>query len=267
MLEERYGEAPERIVVEYPPQPGLGDLSSPVAFEMARRLRRAPRAIAQELAEAGARVAVVATSQDRCQSVANELPGSGHAGYACDVSDSAACAQLITAITEALGPPEILVNNAGITRGNILLRMKDEQWQQVLDTNLSGAFYLIRSVARGMMKRRSGKIVNISSIVALTGNPGQSNYAAAKAAVIGMTRDLAMVLAPHGVRVNTISPGGFERGQPRPFIDAYAEEVPLGRMGRDGLDMKGAVVFLASDASSYITGHNLVLDGGFTTCR
>jgi len=223
------------------------------------------RAIAEELALAGAKVAVVGTGEDRAASVAAELPGTGHAGYGADIADAAACRALIGAVEEGLGPAEVLVNNAGITRDNLLIRMKDEEWQQVLDTNLSGAFYLMRATARGMMKRRSGKIVNVSSIVGLTGNPGQSNYAAAKAALIGLTKSVAQELAGRGVRANAVAPGFIETdmtGQLSGDVrEAMLERIPLGRMGSPA-DVAGVVRFLVGPAGAYITGQVIVVDGG-----
>jgi len=223
------------------------------------------RAICDELADAGARVAVVATDEGRASAVAAELTGGGHAGFACDVSDPAACAALIGRVEESLGPVDILVNNAGITRDNILVRMKDEEWREVLETNLSGAFYLMRAVSRGMMKRRAGAIVNVSSVVGLTGNRGQSNYAAAKAGLVAATKSVAQELASRGVRANVVAPGFIETDMTAALSedvrDAMLGNVPLGRLGAPG-DVAKTVRFLAGPGASYITGQVVVVDGG-----
>ncbi|MDH3733060.1 MAG: 3-oxoacyl-[acyl-carrier-protein] reductase [Gemmatimonadota bacterium] len=223
------------------------------------------RAICEELAAGGASVAVVATGEDRAAKAAGELPGDGHAGFGCDVSSVEACVNLIKRVEDDLGPISILVNNAGITRDNILVRMKDEEWQAVLDTNLSGAFYLMRAVSRGMMKRRTGKIVNVSSVVGLTGNRGQSNYAAAKAGLIALTKSVAQELAGRGVQANVVAPGLIETDMtavlPDDVRDAMLGQVPLGRLGAPE-DIARTVRFLVGPGASYITGQVVVVDGG-----
>ena len=223
------------------------------------------RGICDELAAAGARVAVVATGEERAAEVAASLPGEGHAGFGCDISDVHACVDLISRVEEAIGPVAILVNNAGITRDNILVRMKDDEWESVLQTNLSGAFYLMRAVSRGMMKRRAGRIVNVSSIVGLTGNRGQSNYAAAKAGLIALTKSVAQELAGRGIQANVVAPGFIETDMtavlPEDVRDEMLDRIPLGRLGSPE-DIARAVRFLAGPGGAYITGQVIVVDGG-----
>lgn len=223
------------------------------------------KAICEELAAAGARIGLVATDEERAAAAAAELPGDGHAGFGCDVSDASACQDLVARVEETVGQASILVNNAGITRDNIIVRMKDEEWQEVLDTNLSGAFYMTRAVARGMMKRRAGRMVNVSSVVALTGNRGQSNYAAAKAALIALTKSVAQELASRGIQANVVAPGLIETDMtaalPDAVREAMLERVPLGRLGAPG-DVARTVRFLVGPGASYITGQVIVVDGG-----
>jgi 3-oxoacyl-[acyl-carrier protein] reductase len=181
------------------------------------------------------------------------------------VADPAQCAELVTKVEERLGPIEILVNNAGITRDNILVRLKDEDWEAVMNTNLRGAFNATRAVARGMMKRRSGRIISISSVVGLTGNRGQANYAASKAGLIGFTKSVALELAARGILANVVAPGFIETdmtaGLPDEAREALFERISLGRLGTPS-DVAGAVRFLAGPAAAYITGQVLVVDGG-----
>ncbi len=222
-------------------------------------------AVAEELAAAGARVAVTARAEERASAAAEALGGAGGRGYACDVTDGEACAGLVGRVEEELGPIDILVNNAGITRDNILVRLKDEDWNAVLDTNLRGAFHMMRAVARGMMKRRSGRIVNITSVVGLTGNRGQANYAASKAGLVGLTKSVAQELASRDVLVNAVAPGFVETEMtaalPEEARQTLFERIPLGRLGQPS-DVAGAVRFLVGPAASYITGQVLVVDGG-----
>lgn len=222
------------------------------------------RAIACELGQAGASVAVIARSEDSARETVALLEGPGIA-LACDVADSGQCSDVAATVQEELGAIDVLVNNAGITRDNILVRLKDEDWEAVLDTNLRGAFNTTRAVARGMMKRRSGRIINVSSVVGLTGNSGQANYAASKAGLIGFTKSVAQELAGRGVLANIVAPGFIETDMtaslPEEARDALFERIPLGRFGSPE-DIAGAVRFLAGPAASYITGQVLVVDGG-----
>lgn len=224
--------------------------------------------ICEELSAAGARLAVVGRDEAGAVSAAGALGGAGGQGYSCDVADSDACARLVEDVEADLGPVDILVNNAGVTRDNILLRMKDEEWDDVLKVNLSGAFYLTRAVARGMMKRRDGRIVNVSSVVALTGNRGQANYAASKAALIAFTKSVALELASRGVLCNAVAPGFIETDMTAALTgeirDALRERIPLGRLGTP-TDVAGAIRFLVGPSASYVTGQVLVVDGGMVT--
>jgi 3-oxoacyl-[acyl-carrier protein] reductase len=221
--------------------------------------------IVRQLADAGARVAVVARAQDRAQAAAAALPGEGHKGYGCDVSETASVDALIKSVEADFGGLDILVNNAGVTEDNLLVRISDEQWDTVVDTNLKGAFTLIRAAARGMMRRRSGRIINITSVVGLTGNKGQANYAASKAGLIGLTKSVAKELASRGVLCNAVAPGFIETEMTAQLPDAAKEglmsQIALGRLG-SGDDIAGVVRFLAGPAASYITGQVLVVDGG-----
>ena len=222
-------------------------------------------AIAEELANAGAKVAVVARDEARAQAAAEGLPGEGHRGYGCDVADAEAVNALVKRVEEELGSLDVLVNNAGVTRDNLLMRIKDDDWDAVLDTNLRGVFNTIRAASRGMMKRRQGRVINITSVVGITGNKGQSNYAASKAGVIGLTKAVAKELASRGVLVNAVAPGYIETDMtadlPEAARDALMGQIALGRLGRPQ-DIAPAVRFLAGPGAQYITGQVLVVDGG-----
>jgi 3-oxoacyl-[acyl-carrier protein] reductase len=222
-------------------------------------------AIARALAAGGARVAVVARDQARAQAAADQLPGEGHRGFAADVGDAQSVAELIRTVEEELGGLDVLVNNAGVTRDNVLMRIKDEDWDAVLDTNLRGAFNAIRAASRGMMKRRAGRIINISSVVGITGNKGQANYAASKAGLIGLTKSVAKELASRGVLVNAVAPGYIETDMtadlPDAARDALMGQIAVGRLGQPE-DIASVVRFLAGPGASYITGQVLVVDGG-----
>jgi 3-oxoacyl-[acyl-carrier protein] reductase len=222
------------------------------------------RGIAQALAEAGARVAVVGRDESRAAGVASELPGEA-AGFACDVTDAASVTALVERVEKELAPVDILVNNAGITRDNLLVRIKDEDWDAVLDANLKAAFVAIRAASRGMMKRRWGRIINISSVVGIMGNKGQANYAASKAGLIGLTKSVARELASRNVLANVVAPGYIETDMTAAMTDdarnAITSQIPVERLGRPE-DIAGAVAFLASDYAAYVTGQVLVVDGG-----
>jgi 3-oxoacyl-[acyl-carrier protein] reductase len=223
------------------------------------------RAIAVALATAGARVAVVARDETRASGVASELPGEGHRGYAADVAQPDSVRALLERVEADLGTPDILVNNAGVTRDNLLMRLKDADWDEVLDTNLRGAFNTIRAASRAMMKKRGGRIINISSVVGITGNKGQANYAASKAGLIGLTKSVAKELASRGILVNAVAPGYIETDMtaelPAAAREALLGQIAVGRLGKPE-DIAAVVRFLAGPAASYITGQVLVVDGG-----
>src|SRR5687767_7161696 len=222
------------------------------------------RAIADGFVSSGARVAVVGRELSRAQAAATEL-GVNTQGFACDVSDTAQVAKLVADVEAAFGSIDILVNNAGITRDNLVMRLKDEDWDMVQNANLRGAFAAIRAASRGMMKRRSGRIINMASVVGLNGNKGQANYAASKAGLIALTKSVAKELGSRNVLVNAIAPGFIETE----MTDAMTSEargaltglIPLERLGKPQ-DIAAIVVFLASDEASYITGQVIVVDGG-----
>ncbi|HXH63816.1 MAG TPA: 3-oxoacyl-[acyl-carrier-protein] reductase [Gemmatimonadales bacterium] len=221
-------------------------------------------AIARGLAGAGAKVAICGRDGAKAEAAAAGLGGTAK-GYACDVSDAAQLETLVGAVERDLGPIDILVNNAGITKDNLLFRIADADWDAVLDTNLKSAFVLTKLAARGMIKRRWGRVVNITSVVGLTGNKGQANYAASKAGLIGFTKSVAKELASRNVLVNAVAPGYVDTEMTQ-AISAEAKTalqaaIPLGRLGT-GDDVARAVLFLASDLASYITGQVLVVDGG-----
>jgi 3-oxoacyl-[acyl-carrier protein] reductase len=217
------------------------------------------RAIATELAGAGAKVVIgYRSGGDEAEEVAGEI---GARAVQADVSNAEDAKRLV----DEAGEVEILVNNAGVTRDGLLARMSDDDWQTVLDTNLGGTFNTCRAVSRGMMKRRAGAIVNVSSIVGLHGNPGQTNYSASKAGIIGFTKALARELGSRGVRANVVAPGYIStrltNELPEELKGAMLANTPLGRFG-DPEDVAGAVRFLCSDAAAFVTGEVLLVDGG-----
>jgi 3-oxoacyl-[acyl-carrier protein] reductase len=239
------------------------DLSGKTAF-VTGSTRGIGREIARTLHAAGAKVAIVGRELARAQAVASEWPDRA-AGVACDVAKSDQVDAAIAAAESQLGPIDILVNNAGLTRDNILLRLTEDDWDAVLDANLKGAFHTTRTVIKGMMKRRSGRIINISSVVGLMGNKGQANYAASKAGLIGFTKSVAREYASRNILVNCIAPGFIDTDMtaslPAAARASLLEEIALGRLGRPE-DVAGTVLFLASDLAAYITGQVLVVDGG-----
>ena len=224
------------------------------------------RAIARELAARGAIVIGTATTESGALGITEMLAPHGGRGVVLNVTDAPACDALIEALgKEAAGGPHILVNNAGITRDTLAMRMKDEDWDAVLETNLTSVFRLSRAVMRSMMKARWGRIINITSVVGSSGNPGQANYAAAKAGVAGMSRALARELGSRGVTVNCVAPGFIETDMTSELGEAQTAallgQIPLGRLG-SASDIAHAVAFLASPNASYITGTTLHVNGG-----
>jgi 3-oxoacyl-[acyl-carrier protein] reductase len=222
------------------------------------------RAIATTLAGAGARVAVVGRERARAEEAASQLGGEAR-GFSCDVADTASVAALVEEVEKSFGSLDILVNNAGLTRDNLLLRIKDADWDAVLDANLRGAFASIRAASRGMMKRRWGRIINIASIVGITGNKGQANYAASKAGLIGLTKSVAKELASRNILCNAVAPGFIETDMTAAMTPeariAMSAQIPLERLGKPE-DIAGTVAFLASEHAAYITGQVFVVDGG-----
>ena len=222
------------------------------------------RSIAETLAECGARVAGVGRDATKAQEVAAQISPEAR-GFACDVADVASVTALVGAAEEAFGSVDILVNNAGLTRDNIMLRLKDDDWDAVIDANLRGAFAATRAATRGMMKRRWGRIINIASVVGLVGNKGQSNYAASKAGLIGLTKSVAKEFASRNILVNAIAPGFIETDMTNAMTSearaALMGSIPLERLGSPR-DVAAMVAFLASEHAGYITGQVLVVDGG-----
>ncbi|MFC1904276.1 SDR family oxidoreductase [Chloroflexota bacterium] len=234
-----------------------------------------PMAIA--LAEAGAAVVIASRNEDKCEKAVESLTQRGFKALAVkmDITDAAQISTGIATVVDKLGKIDILVNNSGIARRALLDTAKLEDWQAVIDTNLTGTFLCSQAVAKFMMEQKNGKIINIASIYGLVGVdqrmyektpdmvPGSVPYTASKGGIINLTRDMAVYLAPYNIQVNAISPGGFRATQDDEFLKRYVSRVPLGRMGGED-DLKGVIVLLASRASDYITGHNLVVDGGWT---
>jgi 3-oxoacyl-[acyl-carrier protein] reductase len=224
-------------------------------------------AIARALAAAGNTVVGTATTDEGAAKIAAALAAAGHrgTGLRLDVTDAAAVDAAIADVEARFGPITILVNNAGITRDNLLLRMKDEEWDAIMATNLKPAYRLAKAVLRGMMKARRGRIIQIGSVVGTSGNPGQVNYAAAKAALVGFTKSLAQEVGSRNITVNCVAPGFIDTDMTRALSDtqrqALLERIPLGRLGTPD-DIAAAVAFLASPAAGYITGATLHVNGG-----
>jgi 3-oxoacyl-[acyl-carrier protein] reductase len=222
-------------------------------------------AIADTLAAAGAKVFGTATSEAGAQAIGERLAPHGGGGRVLNVTDGAAVEALVESIGKEAGAVSILVNNAGITRDQLLMRMKDEDWQSILDTNLSSVYRTSKAVLRGMMKARKGRIINISSVVGVTGNPGQTNYAAAKAGMIAFTKSLAREIGSRGITVNAVAPGFIDSDMTRALSEdqraALLGQIALGRLGSPE-DIAQAVLFLASPAAAYVTGETLHVNGG-----
>ena len=221
------------------------------------------RAIADTLASCGAKVAIVGRDKAKAAAVAAEIAGAR--GFACDVASPPDVLKLVDDVEKEFGSLDILVNNAGITKDNLMLRIKDEDWDAVLDSNLRSAFLATRAASRGMMKRRWGRIVNISSVVGLMGNKGQTNYAASKAGLIGFTKSVAKELASRNILCNAIAPGFIETDMTgalgQEARSALMAQIPLARLGAPA-DIAWTTAFLCSEYASYITGQVLVVDGG-----
>lgn len=222
------------------------------------------RAIAELLVERGATVIGTATSESGAQAISDYLGDNGK-GLSLNVTNSDSVADTIKAINDEFGGIDILVNNAGITRDNLLMRMKDDEWQDIIDTNLTSIFRLSKAVLRGMMKKRHGRVINVGSVVGTMGNAGQANYAAAKAGVIGFTKSMAREVASRGITVNTVAPGFIETDMTKALNDtqraATLAQVPAGRLG-DPREIASVVAFLASDDAAYMTGETLHVNGG-----
>ncbi len=225
------------------------------------------QAIAHALGKQGATVIGTATSEAGAKNISETLESAGikGIGMVLNVAEEDSIVECLKAITADYGPPEILVNNAGITRDNLLMMMKDEQWNDIINTNLSSVFRMCKAVIRPMMKKRHGRIINISSVVGVTGNPGQTNYAASKAGLIGFTKSLAREIGSRNITVNTVAPGFIDTDMTRELSEEQKSnmigQIPLGRLGNAD-EIASAVVFLASPGAAYITGETIHVNGG-----
>jgi 3-oxoacyl-[acyl-carrier protein] reductase len=225
------------------------------------------QAIARELGQRGATVIGTATTEAGAEAITRDLRERGFKGRVLrlNVTDPASVEATVKAVTQEFGPPGILVNNAGIARDNLLLRMKDEEWATILDTNLTSVYRLSKAVLRGMMKAQRGRIISITSVVGATGNPGQANYAAAKAGIIGFTKSLAREIGSRNITVNAVAPGAIATDMTRDLPEAQRQAllagIPLQRLG-EPQDIANAVAFLASPEAAYITGETLHVNGG-----
>jgi 3-oxoacyl-[acyl-carrier protein] reductase len=225
------------------------------------------RAIAVALGGAGAKVVGTATSEKGAQSIAGDLAAAAieGAGLVLNVADGAACEHVVSETEKRFGPIGVLVNNAGITRDNLLMRMKDAEWDEIMETNLKSVYRLSKLVIRSMMKARQGRIINITSVVGFMGNAGQANYAAAKAGIVGFSKALAREIGSRGITVNCVAPGFIDtdmtRSLPQDQKQALLANVPLGRFGAPE-EIASAVVFLASDGAAYVTGSTIHVNGG-----
>ena len=225
------------------------------------------QAIAFALGKENAIVIGTATSESGAQAITEALQAQGISGkgFVLDVSNSESVASCIKQLTTEFGSPDILVNNAGITQDNLLMMMKDEQWENIINTNLNSVFRMTKAVIRPMMKKRCGRIINISSVVGATGNPGQTNYAASKAGIVGFSKSLAREIGSRSITVNTVAPGFIDTDMTRELAteqrEGLAKQIPLGRLGQAD-EVAAAVVFLASSSAAYITGETIHVNGG-----
>ncbi|ATZ74312.1 3-oxoacyl-ACP reductase [Idiomarina sp. X4] len=222
------------------------------------------KAIAQQLVKEGAKVIGTATSDKGALAISDYLGDNGK-GIALDVTDADSVQETVKSLEKEFGSIDILVNNAGITRDNLMMRMKDDEWNSVIDTNLTAIFRVCKAVVRGMMKRRHGRIINISSVVGTTGNPGQVNYCAAKAGLVGFSKSLAKEVAARGITVNCVSPGFIDTDMTKALTEEQKESIfaniPAARLGKPD-EIASAVTFLASDGAAYITGETIHVNGG-----
>lgn len=245
----------------------MADLNGKVAL-VTGASRGIGKAIAEKLVAAGATVIGTATSEGGAQAISDYLAANG-AGKVLNVADAQSIQTLLDEINEQHGGVDILINNAGITRDNLLLRMKDDEWQDIMDTNLTAIFKLSKAVLKGMMKKRHGRIVNVGSVVGSTGNAGQANYAAAKAGVIGFSKSMAREVASRGITVNVVAPGFIDTDMTKSLTDeqkaAIFSDIPANRLGLPE-EIAAAVAFLVSNDAAYITGETLHVNGGMHMC-